>query len=68
MEDIRTSEKDFLDWKIHCEFGSLLAATLLISKECDQPGVPAATAASIKSVTQCLETHLPKISKNAHTY
>ena len=65
---IQTSEKDFLNWKINREFGSLLAATLLISKECDRPGVPAATAASIRSVTQCLETHLPKISKNAHTY
>ena len=65
---IATSENDFLNWKIHKEFGSLLAATLLIGKECDRPGVPAGTAASIRAVTKCLETHLPKISKSSHTY
>ena len=65
---IQTLEKDFFSWKIHCEFGSLLAATLLVAKECDRPGVPAATVLSIKAVTNCLETHLPKISKPSHTY
>ena len=65
---IQTLEKDFLSWKIHRKFGSLLAATLLVAKECDRPGVPAATALSIKAVTNCLETHLPKISKPSHTY
>ena len=63
---IQTSKKDFLNWKIHRKFGSLLAATLLISRECDRPGVPAVTASSIRAVTQCLETH--KISRNAHMY
>ena len=66
-QQFKHQKKISLSWKIHSEFGSLLAATLLISKECDRPGVPTATAASIRSVTQCLETHLPKISKNAHT-
>ena len=65
---IQTLEKNFLNWKIHRKFGILLAATLLISKECNRPGVPAATASSIRAVTQCLEKHLPKILKNAHTY
>ena len=64
---ITTSEKDFLAWKIHHEFGSLLAATLLISQECDRPGVPAATASSIRAVRDCLQQHLPKISKKGHT-
>ena len=64
---ITTSEKDFLAWKIHHEFGSLLAATLLISQECDRPGVPAATASSIRVVRDCLQEHLPKISKKGHT-
>ena len=65
---IQTSEKDFLNWKMHRKFGSLLAAILLISKECNRQGVFAANASSIRAVIQCLETHLPKISKTAHTY
>ena len=41
---IPCSEKDYLTWKVHKEFGSLVAATLLVTKELDRPSLPAGAA------------------------
>ena len=65
---IPASESDYLAFKIHKEFGSLAAATLLVSKELDRPTVPAGAARGIKAIEKVLEENLPKISKKAYSY
>ena len=65
---IPVAEKDFLAWKIHRELGSLLAATLVVAKECDRPGLGRVTASSLRAITNSIESNLPKISKKANSY
>ena len=65
---IPATESDYLAFKIHKEFGSLAAATLLVSKELDRPTVPAGAAWGIKAIEKALEENLPKISKKAYNY
>ena len=65
---IPCSEKDYLAWKVHKEFGSLAAATLLVTKELDRPSLPAGAAQGIKAIEKAIEENLPKISKKAFQY
>ena len=65
---IPISEKEFLSWKVNKEFGSLLAATLLVAKELNRPGVPAAAAKGIRAIEKVVEDNLPKISKPSQAY
>ena len=65
---IPCSEKDYLAWKVHKEFGSLAAATLLITKELDRPSLPAGAVQGIKAIEKAIEENLPKISKKAFQY
>ena len=65
---IPCSEKDYLAWKVHKEFGSLAAATLLLTKELDRPSLPAGAAQGIKAIEKAIEENLPKISKKAFQY
>ena len=60
---IPCSEKDYLAWKVHKEFGSLAAATLLVTKELDRPSLLAGAAQGIKAIEKAIEENLPKISK-----
>ena len=65
---IPCSEKDYLTWEVHNEFGSLAAATLLVTKELDRPSLPAGAAQGIKAIEKAIEENLPKISKKAFQY
>ena len=65
---IPCSEKDYLAWKVHKEFGSLAVATLLVTKELDRPSLPAGAAQGIKAIEKAIEDNLPKISKKAFQY
>ena len=65
---IPCSEKDYLTWKVHKEFGSLAAATLLVTKELDRPSLPAGAAQGMKAIEKAIEDNLPKISKKAFQY
>ena len=62
---IPCSEKDYLAWKVHKEFGSLGAATLLVTKELDRPSLPAGAAQGIKAIEKAIEENLPKISEKS---